>query len=127
MRSANSDAFGRTSIEVLQFELDFVQQGGYGRSVREPRQERVPFRDSPTCLNFLDKGRPHECGGCALMDFVPLEHRNEDVPCHHIPLDSKGLTIIDLADGNGETKAVHALEGWLQATLARLKAESGDV
>jgi hypothetical protein len=32
--------FGRDVLEVLQFELDFLEQGGYGRSVRTPRQPR---------------------------------------------------------------------------------------
>ena len=91
------DSFGRPIDEVLQFELDFLEQGGYGRSVRRPWQPKVMFMDSPTCLNFNDPERPHACTGCVLMDFVPEGARSERVPCHHIPLTASGETEIGRA------------------------------
>ncbi len=41
----------RDPIEVLKFELNFIEKGGYGRSVRTPWKEERVFRDSVTCLH----------------------------------------------------------------------------
>jgi hypothetical protein len=109
----------------LQFELDFLQQGAYGRSVRSPRTPRVPFVDSPSCLNFLEPERPHACNGCALMDFVPEAAQGSATPCHHIPLDAQGHTIADLATASDDPKTIDALEHWLRATIDRLRCEQG--
>ena len=117
------DSFGRPIDEVLQFELDFLEQGGYGRSVRRPWQPKVMFMDSPTCLNFNDPERPHACTGCVLMDFVPEQRRSERVPCHHIPLTSSGQTVENLFDPTDESKLQDAVHQWLKETLQKLRAE----
>ena len=62
----------RDVLEVLKFELSFLEQGGYGRSVRTPWKATSVFQDSPSCLNFNDPARPHACSECLLTDFVPL-------------------------------------------------------
>jgi hypothetical protein len=41
-------------IEILKAELDFLEGGGYGRSVHAPWKPTSVFLDSPTCLNFCD-------------------------------------------------------------------------
>ena len=117
------DTFGRPIDEVLQFELDFLEQGGYGRSVRRPWQPKVMFMDSPTCLNFNDPERPHACNGCVLMDFVPESARSERVPCHHIPLDASGRTVANLFDPTDDGKLQDAVHGWLKETLQKLRTE----
>ena len=118
-----SDSFGRPLDEVLQFELDFLEQGGYGRSVRRPWQPKVMFMDSPTCLNFNDPERPHACTGCVLMDFVPEEARTERVPCHHIPLTAKGETVANLFDPTDDSKLQDSVHNWLKETLKRVRTE----
>lgn len=117
------DSFGRPVDEVLQFELDFLEQGGYGRSVRRPWQPKAMFMDSPTCLNFNDPERPHACSGCVLMDFVPEERRSERVPCHHIPLTSNGHTVASLFDPTDDSKLQDAVHQWLKGTLKKLRSE----
>lgn len=120
-----ADMFGRDVVEVLQFELDFLQQGGYGRSVRTPRQPREIFLDSPTCLNFADPERPFPCTRCVLIDFVPEEHRSELIPCHHIPLNSAGATVKSL-DATNEAAVHQALGQWLQKAIAQLREETAE-
>ena len=44
----------RDILELLKAELDFIEQGGYGRSVRTPWQSKSIFRDSLTCVNYAD-------------------------------------------------------------------------
>ena len=66
---------GRDTLEVLKAELDFVEKGGYGRSVKTPWQPTSVFRDSPICLNFSDIERTHPCSECLLIDLVPRDQR----------------------------------------------------
>ena len=61
----------RDMVELLKFELDFIEQGGYGRSVRTPRLPTSVFQDSVTCINFGDPNRTRPCDECLLMNFVP--------------------------------------------------------
>jgi len=56
-------------LKVFQFELKFLEDGGYGRSPRAPWRASYVFEDSPTCLNFNDAARPHPCTECSLVEF----------------------------------------------------------
>ena len=49
----------RALLEMLKFELRFLEEGGYGRSPRTPWKPTRTFQDSPSCLNFDDPARPH--------------------------------------------------------------------
>jgi hypothetical protein len=80
-------------LELLRFELKFLEDGGYGRSPRTSWRPSYVFEDSPTCLNFDDTSRPHPCNECFLMQFVPNERQDEMVPCRFIPLTEKGETV----------------------------------
>src|SRR5690349_21371035 len=83
----------RDILETLKSELDFIDKGGYGRSVRTPWLPTSIFQDSLTCINFGDPHRSRPCEECLLMALVPPECRTEKVPCHHIPLTPEGETI----------------------------------
>src|ERR1051325_9527203 len=63
----------RDLLALLKFELAFIEDGGYGRLVKTPWRPTIPFRDSPTCLNFSRSDRPHPCRACSLMQYVPDE------------------------------------------------------
>jgi len=109
----------RELLEKLKFELAFVEDGGYGRSVRTPQKPTSPFQDSLTCLNFGDPLRTHPCDECILMQFVPEAHKGEEVPCHHIPLDPENRTIVTLDAAEAE----EALKRWLRHEIDRLEGE----
>lgn len=113
----------RDILEVLKFELTFIEQGGYGRSVRTPWKPTHAFQDSLSCLNFGDPNRAHPCDECLLMQFVPQEHRGESVPCHHIPLTQQGETVGTLENQENQQVMEERLEQWLRATIQRLEAE----
>ncbi len=117
---ANDD---RDILEVLKFELQFLEQGGYGRSVRTPWKPTHVFQDSLSCLNFGDPERTHPCEECLLMQFVPQEHRGESVPCHHIPLTLKGETVETLEHQENQQVMEERVEQWLRATIQRLEGE----
>src|SRR5438094_9515600 len=80
----------RDILELLKEELAFIEQGGYGRSVRTPWLPKSAFQDSLTCINFADPTHTHPCSECHLTDFVDNEHQAEPVPCHYIPLNEAG-------------------------------------
>jgi hypothetical protein len=113
----------RDVLEVLKFELQFLEQGGYGRSVRTPWKPTSAFQDSPSCLNFNDPARPHACSECLLTDFVPCNLQGEEVPCHHIPLNSEGETVHSLERQGTQLEIEEALKKWLKEAIARLERE----
>jgi hypothetical protein len=112
----------RDALDMLKSELAFVEKGGYGRSVKTPWQPTSIFQDSPSCLNFGDLERTHSCKECLLIDFVPEEARNEDVPCHHIPLNANGVTIDELEWKEDQRKLEQTLTTWLRSAIKHLEA-----
>lgn len=113
----------RDILEVLKFELAFIEGGGYGRSVRTPWLPTSIFQDSLTCLNFGDPKRSHPCSECLLMQFVPADRHSAGVPCHHIPLDELGETVHALERWETQEEMEKAVKGWLRATIKRLEEE----
>ncbi len=114
---------GRDVLEVLRFELQFIEHGGYGHQARTPFRPRSIFQDSLTCLNFGAEMAGSRCGSCALIRFVPEKSRNEIVPCHYIPLNSCGDTIASLDRGYNQQAVEQAVIAWLRASISRLEHE----
>jgi hypothetical protein len=108
-------------IEQLRLERDILQAGGYGRSVRTPWKEERLFRDSITCLNVGEQVKRHPCNECLLYEWVPEQHKQEDIPCHFIPLNERGESIASLEDRGAREEAEKALLTWLNATIQRLE------
>ncbi len=113
----------RDILQILKFELEFLESGGYGRSVRTPWQPTSAFQDSVTCINFGDPLKLHPCDECLLMEFVPAEKRREAVPCHHIPLTERGETVETIEGRRDQAAIEEALRTWLRRTIARVEAE----
>ena len=113
----------RDVLELLKEELDFIEKGGYGRSVRTPWQPKSAFQDSLTCINYGYPYRAHPCNECHLLDFVPPQERSTDVPCHHIPLNELGLTIEDLEAEDNQPKLEATVKQWLKTRIAEIEQE----
>src|SRR5207245_1967434 len=105
----------------LKSELSFIEQGGYGRPVRAPWKPTTIFRDSPSCLNFGDRERPHPCSECALMQFVPAEQRGTDMPCHHIILNPDGQTVDSFDRCGTQQELEESMAAWLRSVIARIE------
>jgi hypothetical protein len=110
-------------IDQLKLERDILRNGGYGRSVRTPWKPTKLFRDSVSCLNFDEAIKRHPCNECFLWEWVPENHRDEDLPCHFIPLNERGDSIASLEDAEDREEAEKALLGWLDSVLAHLEAK----
>ena len=113
----------RDILEVLKFELNFLEQGGYGRYVRTPWKPMSIFQDSLSCINFNSPDQTHPCGECLLTDFVPAEGQQEQVPCHHIPLNPKGETVNSIERQQTQAELEGAVRDWLRATIARIEQD----
>lgn len=113
----------RDLLEVLKFELNFLEKGGYGRSPREPWRPQFIFEDSPTCMNYDSKENPGPCSDCVLLQLVPAEHRAEKIPCRHIPLDASGQTLDSLYRWDDPRKIEEMVQNWLQSTIERLEEQ----
>jgi len=113
----------RDMIDQLKLERSILREGGYGRSVRTPMKAEQLFRDSITCLNVGQTVRRHPCSDCLLWEFVPKECLEEDIPCHHIPLNADHETIADLEERGDREGAEEALLRWLDRTISRLEEE----
>lgn len=110
-------------IAQLKLERSILHDGGYGRSVQTPEKAEELFRDSITCLNAGQAVRRHPCSDCLLWEFVPNERLEEDIPCHHIPLNESHETIATLQDRGDRDSAEQALLAWLDRTIVQLENE----
>jgi len=113
----------RDILEVLKSELEFLEQGGYGRSVRTPWKPTSIFQDSLSCINFNNPGQPHPCSECLLNDFVPGSAQAEKIPCHHIPLNEEGETVQALEVRKTQAHVEEAVKQWLSATIRRIEQQ----
>lgn len=111
----------RDLLELLKDELAFVEQGGYGRSVRTPWREKSVFQDSLTCLNYGFPYRAHPCSECHLIDFVSDDDQTKAIPCHHISLNAAGDTIVDLESYDNQHKLEEEVKDWLRAKIKELE------
>jgi hypothetical protein len=111
----------RDLLEVLKFELEFLEKGGYGRSPREPWRPQFIFEDSPTCMNYDCKENPGPCSDCVLMHWIPAEYREEKFACRHIPLGPSGDTLDSLYRYGEQHEIEEAVASWLRAAIAQLE------
>jgi hypothetical protein len=112
---------GRDLLEVLKFELQFLEKGGYGRSPREVWRPQYIFEDSPTCMNYDCKDSPDPCTHCVLTQLVPPEFRSAKTPCRHIPLNEAGESLDTLYRYDNQPEVEDTAGKWLQETIAKLQ------
>jgi hypothetical protein len=113
----------RDILDVLKFELSFLEDGGYGRSPHAPWRAPAVFEDSPICPNFCDPTRPHPCESCLLEEFVPEGRRGESIPCRFIELTKEGQTVDDFYRTGSQVEMEEALARWLRAQIAKIESE----
>jgi hypothetical protein len=113
----------RNTLEVFKAELNFIEKGGYGRSVQTPWKPTSIFRDSLSCLNFGDPKQTHLCNECLLMDFVPPEARAQSVPCHHIPLNQRRETVETIERSATQQELEESIKTWLRKRINQLEEE----
>jgi hypothetical protein len=113
----------RDLLDVLKFELQFLKDGGYGRSPKTPWRPQYIFEDSLTCMNYDSRENPAPCSECVLMYLVPPKGRSEKIPCRHIPLNDAGETLDSLYRNSHQFEIEETVEQWLQTTIQRLEEQ----
>lgn len=108
-------------LEILRYEINFIEQGGYGKRFGASGGSSI-FEASFTCPNHGDPLCRHACHECLLFDFVPEEHRTDDIPCHHIPLNRNGLTVS--TPNQTQDELCNSVVQWLKRTIARIEEDS---
>jgi hypothetical protein len=113
----------RDVLDVLRFELNFLLDGGYGRSPRTPWRAPSMFEDSPICPNFSDASHPQPRESCLLGEFVPKALRQEKAACRFIELTKEGQTLEDLYRTGTQVEIEEALANWLRVQIKRIEQE----
>jgi hypothetical protein len=111
----------RDLLAVLRSELNFLEQGGYGRSASTPWKWTSTFQHSPSCINFNRPQPTRPCTECPLIDFVPSAARTQDVPCHHIQIGPAGETVGTMEREYDVLELEEALGNWLRTTIDKLE------
>src|SRR5215472_7189934 len=104
----------RDLLDVLKFELEFLEKGGYGSSPRQPWRFQHIFEDSPSCMNYDSKENPGPCADCVLMQLVPPEFRDSRIPCRHISLNPEGETLDSLYRYADQYEIEEKFSKWLR-------------
>jgi hypothetical protein len=113
----------RDILELLKEELNFIEKGGYGRSVQLPWTPKSTFQDSLTCINYGYPYRAHSCNECHLLDFVSPEQHGTAIPCHHIPLNEAGETIEHLEAADNQVQLQRQVRQWLRTKISEIEKE----
>lgn len=113
-------------LDVLKFELGFLETGGYRRSLRAPWRAPLIFEDSPTCARYYREKNPQPCGECLLTQFVPNELREKKIACRYIQLNAEGDTLDSLYHWAYEPEIETAIRRWLFLTIQRLDSVPQD-
>jgi hypothetical protein len=113
----------RDLLDVLKFELEFLEKGGYGRSPRDPWRPQFIFEDSPTCMNYDSREHPEPCSECVLIGLVPPASREEKIPCRHIPFNVDGDTLDSLYRWCEPYQTEEVVRTWLKTTIAKLEEQ----
>jgi hypothetical protein len=58
-----------------------------------------------------------------LWEWVPENRRDEDIPCHFIPLNDRGESIASLEETKDRQETEKALLDWLDSVIEHLEAE----
>jgi hypothetical protein len=111
----------RDLLEVLKFELKFLEDGGYGRSPKAPWRPLYIFEDSPTCMNYDARENRAPCRNCVLMHLVPPEMRSARIPCRHIPLNATGDTLDSLYRYSDQSEIEEKVTVWLRAAIQQVE------
>jgi hypothetical protein len=113
----------RDILEILKFELKFLEEGGYEQTSHAPWRASYVFEDSPSCLNYKLSSRPHPCTECLLTQLVPPELREQDVPCRLIPLNDKGQTVDSLYRTGTYEEVLETVKDWLRHEIRKVEEE----
>jgi len=125
-KRSDSKASRQGLLQLLKAELQFVESGCYRLSERSPWRPPYVFEESPSCPNYSDRSRPHLCADCWLMQFVPPDLRDEQVPCRFVQLTPEGITIDSLYRYGSTAETEEVLSRWLRQRIREIEGDLAD-
>jgi len=109
-------------LDMLKIEEAIVSARGFRTTPQSSRLYLEPFRDSITCLNFR-RETLEPCDQCWLLHFVPRGYHQNALPCHQIPLNQKGETVVSL-ESRGDIEGLkQEVLAWLRGEIAKLERD----
>jgi hypothetical protein len=109
-------------LDMLRLEEAVVSANGLRAGPRIGKRYFEPFKDSMTCLNFSHEC-PEPCDECWLMEFVPEDFHDKALPCHQIPMDDKGETVVSLKARGDIALLEQTVLSWLRKKISQLEQE----
>lgn len=111
-------------LDMLRLEESVVSAKGLRAGPRIGKRYFEPFKDSMTCLNFSHEC-PEPCDECWLMEFVPEDFHDKALPCHQIPMNDKGETVVMLKARGDLPRLEQTVLAWLRNKIAEVEQELG--
>ena len=113
----------RDVLEILNYELYYLEHGGYREQSAPHAKTASFFEDSITCMNYTCKEGREKCANCVLYGFIPSEYNNHTLACHFIPLNDRGDTLHSMAlENKRQVEIEKTVAEWLRRTI---KKQSG--
>lgn len=107
-----------TALKLLKGELQFLESGDFKYCPRSPWCAPQNFNEYPTCTSRLVDF--DVCKECWLMQFIPPEHREEEIPCRFVQLTADGASVDSLCRFSTPLKTEEILRCWLQLRIHEL-------
>jgi hypothetical protein len=111
-------------LDMLKIEEAIVSTKGFKGTGRNGTFLFEPFKDSITCLNF-SRETLEPCDQCWLMAFVPKNYDEYFLPCHQIPMNKAGETIVSLESRGDIDRLEKEVLSWLRTKINELERELG--
>ena len=111
-------------LDMLKLEESVVSAKGLRAGPHTGKPYFEPFKESLTCLNFSHEC-PEPCDECWLMEFVPENYHDKALPCHQIPMDHEGETVVSLKSRGDIPRLEQTVLSWLRKKIAQLEQELG--
>ena len=98
-------------------------EGGFAPSLKSNREalELIAEAIEKAGYELGEEVARIPCRECLLWDFVPAEHRAQEIPCHFIPLNDLKETVYSLEQAGKREDAEQALLDWLNQTIGELE------
>lgn len=111
-------------LDMLKLEESVVSAKGLRAGPHTGKPYFEPFKESLTCLNFSHESL-EPCDECWLMEFVPDNYHDKALPCHQIPMNHEGETVVSLKSGGDIARLEQTVLSWLRKRIAQLELELG--
>jgi len=112
-------------LDMLKIEEAIVSTKGFKGTGRSGPFFFEPFKDSITCLNF-SRETLEPCDQCWLMEFVPKNYDEHFLPCHQIPMNKAGETVVSLESRGDIDRLEKEVLTWLRTKIGELERELGE-